>query len=255
MTRKSGAFTLIELLVVIAIIALLMAIIMPALAKAKESAREIICKAHLGNIGLGLTMFLQDNDMKPADNSRTNGFFWYNTAGVMRPVTDKDAYWGVAYISYVKEPKVFGCPSYRAVAELIYPDDPKLIFEAAFSLSQWFYWDLDANKLRGSLSTIRHPAEFIICHDHVEPKIEQGSMDMFHNNGPGTMNLTHYRQGGGRSRFYRGIFRHNIRSNDAFQTNGRANILWLDAHVSTLHETTGDDVPKWWYSGKCPHNH
>jgi prepilin-type N-terminal cleavage/methylation domain-containing protein/prepilin-type processing-associated H-X9-DG protein len=255
MTRNSRAFTLIELLVVIAIIALLMAIIMPALSKAKESAREIICKAHLGNIGLGMTMFLQDNDMKPADNSTTNGFFWYDNAGRMRPMTDGDAYWGVAYISYIKEPKVFGCPSYRSVAELIYPDDPKLIFEAAFSLSQWVYRDLDANKLRGGLSQIRHPAEFIICHDHVEPKVEQGSMDMFHNNGVGTMNLTHYRQGGARSRFYRGIFRHNIRSNDAFQTDGRANILWMDAHVTTLHETTGDDVPQWWYSGKCPHNH
>ncbi len=252
MARHSKAFTLIELLVVIAIIALLMSILMPAMSKAKESAREIVCKSHLSSVGLGMMMFLQDNDMKAADNSKSNGFFWYDAAHNIRPVTDGDAYWGVAYISYIKEPKVFGCPSYRAVAELIYPDEPKLIFQAAYSLSQWVYWDLDTNKERGTLSRIKNQSEFIVAHDHVEPKIEQGANDMFHNNGAGTMNLTHYRQGGGRAKFYRGIFRHNIRSNEAFETQGRANILWLDAHVTTLQETTGDDVPKWWYSGKKP---
>lgn len=45
--HKAKGFTLIELLVVIAIIALLLAILMPALRKAKESAREIICRANL----------------------------------------------------------------------------------------------------------------------------------------------------------------------------------------------------------------
>jgi len=252
MARQSRAFTLIELLVVIAIIALLMAILMPAMSKAKESAREIVCKSHLSSVGLGMMMFLQDNDMKAANNRTTNGFFWYDAQHNIRPVTDGDAYWGVAYISYVKEPKVFGCPSYRAVAELIYPDEPKLIFQAAYSLSQWVFWDLDTDKERGTLSRIRNQSEFIVAHDHVEPKIEQGANDMFHNNGAGTMNLTHYRQGGGRAKFYRGIFRHNIRSNEAFETQGRANILWLDAHVTTLQETTGDNVPKWWYSGKKP---
>jgi prepilin-type processing-associated H-X9-DG protein len=80
--------------------------------------------------------------------------------------------------------------------------------------------------------------------------MEQGSVDMFHNDGQGTMNLTHYRQGGERERFYRGIFRHNIRVSEPFRTGGSANILWLDAHVSRLNETTGDDVPEYWYTGE-----
>jgi prepilin-type N-terminal cleavage/methylation domain-containing protein/prepilin-type processing-associated H-X9-DG protein len=260
MARPSRAFTLIELLVVIAIIALLMAIIVPAFAKAKESARELVCKSHLSNIGLGVTMFLQDNDWKPIDSHRNNGFYWYDAAGKVRPVTDGEAYWGVGYISFVKEPEVFGCPSFRSVADLegvIYNVNPRLIYNAAYSINSWlFLTDLNnTTKTRPTVSTIHHPAEFIICHDHVEPKIEQGAIDMFHNSGEGTMNLTHYRQGGARSKFYRGIFRHNIRSNGAFETQGRANILWLDAHVTTLQETTGDDVPEWWYSGNCPHDH
>jgi len=255
MARHAKAFTLIELLVVIAIIALLMAILMPSLHKARESAREIACRSNLRNVGLGLTLFLQDNEFKPVDNSRTNGFFWYNNAGDLRTPDDGDAYWAVAYARYIKEPDIFGCPSYRSVAELIYDVNPKLIYNAAYSLNTWFFLDPKTSRARTTVSTLRHQGDFVVCHDHVEPKIEQGSNDMFHNDGPGTMNLKHYRQGGARSRFYRGIFRHNIRSSQAYQTEGRANMLWLDAHVTTLQETTGDDVPKWWYDGDCPHDH
>ncbi len=253
MTHRTKAFTLIELLVVIAVIAVLMAIMMPAFQKAKESAREIKCRSNLRNIGVGITMFLQDNDFKPFNNDTTNGFYWYNTNGTLRATTDGDAYWGVAYYSHIKDPDVFGCPSFRSVAEgLIYDVSPKLIYNAAYSASRYFWYNPATSKERGTVTTIRHQSEFIIAHDHVEPKLEQGAVDMFHNSGNGTMNLTAYREGGGRAKFYRGIFRHNIRSNRAYETGGRANILWLDAHVTPLNETTGDDVPVWWYTGNHP---
>ncbi|MGE5293504.1 MAG: type II secretion system protein [Solirubrobacterales bacterium] len=253
MAHRTKAFTLIELLVVIAVIALLMAILMPALQKAKESAREVKCRSNLRNVGVGLTMFLQDNDFKPRNSDTTNGFYWFDNAGKLRPTTDGEAYWGVAYASYFKVPEVCGCPSFRVVAEgLIYNVSPKLIYNAAYGISRYFWWNPKTGKDRGTVATIRNQSEFIICHDHAEPKLEQGAVDMFHNTGEGTMNLTSYRQGGGREKFYRGIFRHNIRSNKAYETKGRANILWLDAHVSTLDETTGDDVPEWYYSGNRP---
>jgi prepilin-type N-terminal cleavage/methylation domain-containing protein/prepilin-type processing-associated H-X9-DG protein len=237
-----SAFTLIELLVVIAIIAVLMAILTPALRKAKERTRETVCKANLKNLGLGILLYLDDNDRKMADSHITNGFFWRDASGNFRTTTDGDAYWGVAYKDYVKDTKVFGCPSYKRVAELIYPDNPELIEEAAFALN--------ANVSSKRTLEIKNHAQFIVTHDHVEPKVEQGPVDMFYNNGPGTMNLTHYRAGGARERFYRGIFRHNIRKSAPYETGGRANVLWLDAHVSAIEETTGDDVPQKWYTGK-----
>ncbi|HUV62790.1 MAG TPA: prepilin-type N-terminal cleavage/methylation domain-containing protein, partial [Sedimentisphaerales bacterium] len=61
MSERRG-FTLIELLVVIAIIALLMAILMPALQRVKGQAQAIACQARLKEWGLLFKLYTDDNN-------------------------------------------------------------------------------------------------------------------------------------------------------------------------------------------------
>jgi len=119
MVKRRG-FTLVELLVVIAIIALLMAILMPALNRARELGRRSVCMGNLKQLVFAWVMYADDNggDLVDGIAGNDDGGSPAIITGWVGPVNSGDdqrtqqnqVKQGTLY-EYCKNPKVFKCPA------------------------------------------------------------------------------------------------------------------------------------------------
>ena len=133
MEQKRGlfgwsAFTLIELLVVVAIIAILAAMLLPALAAAREKARRTSCKTNLQQIAAGLESYLSDyGDYFPswagAENETLSGGGWQYDAGLYTDPTRGETVQtlpGSAYTAALDHTYLTALGRWRGIAQTMY---------------------------------------------------------------------------------------------------------------------------------------
>jgi prepilin-type N-terminal cleavage/methylation domain-containing protein len=161
---KRKGFTLIELLVVIAIIAILAAMLLPALARAREQARRGVCISNLKQIGLGIHMYAQDYDENFPAYDYNGGTFTFIDCGAGQSLS-------LLIPKYVKDPGIFVCPSSADTKSPTYIDIEKGVDNLGNTITNAHYYaELQNTTLSYAYAPKLHEQskdESVVCADKV----------------------------------------------------------------------------------------
>jgi len=113
-SRSAGAFTLLELLVVIAVVALLAALLLPAMARAKQKARQVACLSNLRQIGLGFTLYAAENRDRFPDRRDLKAALGFRPWSEWPPSDPRSGWAALALSNHLGHAGVWSCPGVTA---------------------------------------------------------------------------------------------------------------------------------------------
>lgn len=148
MTYIGHAFTLLELLAVIAVIGLIAAMLLPALARAKEAARQALCTGNMRQLALVLNVYSADNGQAFPNNGygseqtlQGNKLWVVGDEHINPPSFTNVAYLTnprfAQFADYIQEPRIYKCPSDRGQVPI---NGKWLPHTRSYALNSYFGW-------------------------------------------------------------------------------------------------------------------